>query len=74
MTFYIGYICWVDLDRESLLDMPIWISCTVLDNWMWKYSSQADPSTDPNIPNIKRQSISELEGDASVDGWLVFIT
>lgn len=41
---------------------------------MWKYSSQADPSTDPDIPNIKRQSISELEGDASVDGWLVFMT
>lgn len=41
---------------------------------MWKFSSQADPSTDPDIPNIKRQSISELEGDASVDGWLVFMT
>lgn len=54
--------------------MPIWISSTIPENWIWKLSSQADPSTDPDIPNIKRQSISELEGDASVDGWLVFMT
>lgn len=57
----------VDLDGESCFNMPIWISSTIPDNWIWKLSSQADPSTDPDIPNIKRQSISELEGDASVD-------
>ncbi|WMV11977.1 hypothetical protein MTR67_005362 [Solanum verrucosum] len=57
----------VDLDGESCFNMRIWISSTIPDNWMWKFSSQADPSTDPDIPNIKRQSISELEGDASVD-------
>ncbi|PHT72021.1 hypothetical protein T459_22806 [Capsicum annuum] len=59
---------WVDLDVEACFDTPIWISFTILDIWMWKYSSQADTSTDPDIPNIKRQSISELEGDAIVDG------
>ncbi|KAF3654420.1 hypothetical protein FXO37_16492 [Capsicum annuum] len=58
----------VDLDVEACFDTPIWISFTILDIWMWKYSSQADTSTDPDIPNIKRQSISELEGDAIVDG------
>ncbi|CAN4108758.1 unnamed protein product [Withania somnifera] len=57
----------VDLDGEACFDTPIWISSTIPDNWMWKYSSQAGPSTDPDIPNIKRQSISELEGDAIVD-------
>ncbi|XP_055816734.1 DNA polymerase zeta catalytic subunit [Solanum dulcamara] len=69
----------VDLDGEACLDMPIWISSTIPDNWMWKYSSQADPSTDPDIPNIKRQSISELEGDASVDAimnqkWISYMS
>ncbi|MCD7446604.1 hypothetical protein HAX54_010796, partial [Datura stramonium] len=57
----------VDLDGEACFNTPIWISSTIPDNWMWKYSSQADPSTDLDIPNIKRQSISELEGDAIVD-------
>ncbi|PHT98415.1 DNA polymerase zeta catalytic subunit [Capsicum chinense] len=57
----------VDLDGEACFDTPIWISSTIPDDWMWKYSSQADTSTDPDIPNIKRQSISELEGDAIVD-------
>lgn len=74
MVYNIGYISQVDLDGESCFNMPIWISSTIPDNWIWKLSSQADPSTDPDIPNIKRQSISELEGDASVDGWLVFMT
>lgn len=57
----------VDLDGEACFDTPIWISSTIPDKWMWKYSSQADPSTDPDIPNVKRQSICELEGDAIVD-------
>ncbi|KAM3217409.1 hypothetical protein P3L10_026852 [Capsicum annuum] len=68
-TFAPPFFCYnVDLDVEACFDTPIWISFTILDNWMWKYSSQADTSTDPDIPNIKRQSISELEGDAIVDG------
>ncbi|KAJ8529504.1 hypothetical protein K7X08_036339 [Anisodus acutangulus] len=62
--------CQVDLAGEACFDTPIWISSTIPDNWMWKYSSQADPSTDLDDPNIKRQSISELEGDATVDGCL----
>nr|XP_016515146.1 PREDICTED: DNA polymerase zeta catalytic subunit-like isoform X1 [Nicotiana tabacum] len=60
----------VDLGGEACFNTPIWVSSTITDDWIWTGSSQADLSTNPDIPNIKRQSISDLEGDAIVDAIL----
>lgn len=35
---------------------------------MWQFPSEFEASSDQDIPFIKRQSVCELEGDASIDG------
>lgn len=35
---------------------------------MWQFSSELDEPSDQNIHCVKRQSVCELEGDATVDG------
>lgn len=35
---------------------------------MWQLPSEFEASSDQDIPFIKRQSVCELEGDASIDG------
>lgn len=51
-----------------LLGSPIWISSTIPGDWMWQLSNAFDGPSDQNTLWIKRQSLSELEGDATVDG------
>ncbi|KAI9186318.1 hypothetical protein LWI28_016151 [Acer negundo] len=46
------------------LSSPFWVSSTIPGDWMWQLSSQFDGLSDQNI---KRQSVCELEGDATVD-------
>ncbi|KAL9450477.1 hypothetical protein AB3S75_012252 [Citrus x aurantiifolia] len=50
-----------------LLGSPIWISSTIPGDWMWQLSNAFDGPSDQNTLWIKHQSLSELEGDASVD-------
>ncbi|KAK2640409.1 hypothetical protein Ddye_028204 [Dipteronia dyeriana] len=46
------------------LSSPFWVTSTIPGDWMWQHSSQFDGLSDQNI---KRQSVCELEGDATVD-------
>ena len=49
--------------------LPVWISSTVSADWMWHSPSEFDESSsNPEINAVKRQSLCQLEGDASVDG------
>lgn len=41
-------------------------------DWFWQFSCELDGSSDPDIRCIKRQSLCELEGDATIDGLSVF--
>ncbi|KAH9689284.1 DNA polymerase zeta catalytic subunit [Citrus sinensis] len=50
-----------------LLGSPIWISSTIPGDWMWQLSNAFDGPSDQNTLWIKHQSLSELEGDATVD-------
>ncbi|KAL2536841.1 DNA polymerase zeta catalytic subunit [Forsythia ovata] len=56
-----------DVDSDVCLGSQVWISSTIPDGWIWQYSNQLDPSIDVEVPLIKRQSNSELEGDAVVE-------
>ncbi|KAF9669963.1 hypothetical protein SADUNF_Sadunf13G0019200 [Salix dunnii] len=49
---------------------PIWISSTIPGSWMWQFSSQFDAPSDQDMQRLKRQSICNLEGDATVDDIL----
>ncbi|KAF9596141.1 hypothetical protein IFM89_007194 [Coptis chinensis] len=57
-----------DSGHGSCLRMPIWTSSTVQTGWIWPHSTETDSSPDQELCLIKRQSICELEGDATVDG------
>ncbi|KAF9605350.1 hypothetical protein IFM89_016485 [Coptis chinensis] len=59
-----------DSGHGSCLGMPIWTSSTVLTGWIWPHSTETDSSPDQELCLIKRQSICELEGDATVDDIL----
>ncbi|KAL3516081.1 hypothetical protein ACH5RR_022983 [Cinchona calisaya] len=49
---------------------PIWMSSTIPDDWTWQSYSQPDSVVDQNLLLVKRQSMSELEGDAAVEDIL----
>lgn len=51
----------------TLLGSPIWVSSTIPGDWLWQFSNEFDGPSDQNTLCIKRQSVSELEGDATVD-------
>ncbi|XP_050223350.1 DNA polymerase zeta catalytic subunit [Mercurialis annua] len=55
------------LSAGESLDSPVWISSTIPGDWMWCFSSEFEVSSDQGNYHIKRQSICELEGDATVD-------
>ncbi|KAF9596134.1 hypothetical protein IFM89_007187 [Coptis chinensis] len=59
-----------DSGHGSCLGMPIWTSSTVQTGWIWPHSTETDSSPDQELCLIKRQSICELEGDATVDDIL----
>ncbi|GAV63152.1 LOW QUALITY PROTEIN: DNA_pol_B domain-containing protein/DNA_pol_B_exo1 domain-containing protein/zf-C4pol domain-containing protein, partial [Cephalotus follicularis] len=49
---------------------PIWVSSTIPGDWMWQFSGEFDAASDQDIDCVKRQSVCELEGDATVDDIL----
>ncbi|XP_021623348.1 DNA polymerase zeta catalytic subunit isoform X8 [Manihot esculenta] len=55
------------LSGGESFDSPVWISSTIPGDWMWQFSSEFELSSDQGIYQIKRQSICQLEGDATVD-------
>ena len=65
MVFSLNYvvICQADSSSDGSLELPIWLSSTVPDTWIWHSSSQ-----EAEVKLTKRQSVCELEGDASIDG------
>lgn len=56
----------VDSSGNACLGLPIWTSFTIPDSWIWQQSSQLDPPIGPNPYIVTRQSMCQLEGDASV--------
>ncbi|XP_060966824.1 DNA polymerase zeta catalytic subunit isoform X2 [Cannabis sativa] len=58
-----------DISGSSSFDSPVWISSNVPDDWMWHSSCEYDASPTPEIDinSVKRQSLCQLEGDATVD-------
>ncbi|KAK9161490.1 hypothetical protein Syun_007831 [Stephania yunnanensis] len=59
--------CKADSSANECQDFPIWTSSTVTRNWLWQFPNDTDGSQDQDFLSIKRQSASELEGDATVD-------
>ncbi|CAI9102204.1 OLC1v1000436C1 [Oldenlandia corymbosa var. corymbosa] len=59
-----------DAGGDPCLDSPTWTSSTIPDGWTWQ-SCQPDTTTvDNKLSVVKRQSTSELEGDAVVEDIL----
>ncbi|PON37843.1 DNA polymerase zeta catalytic subunit [Trema orientale] len=54
-----------DISGSSSFDSPVWVSSTVPADWMWHSPCEFDASS--NLGIIKRQSLCQLEGDATVD-------
>ncbi|XP_074312247.1 DNA polymerase zeta catalytic subunit isoform X2 [Silene latifolia] len=48
----------------------VWNSSTIKDDWMWQYPTEPCTSSYHVSNMVKRQSISELEGDASIEDVL----
>lgn len=59
-----------DLGGDSGSVSPIWMSSTIPNDWIWQSWSQPVSSTNKDLYLIKRQSTSELEGDAIVEDIL----
>ncbi|XP_021772931.1 DNA polymerase zeta catalytic subunit-like [Chenopodium quinoa] len=56
---------------SSLHSLPlVWRSLTIPDEWMWQYPSIRGASSTPVNNFVNRQSICELEGDATVEDIL----
>ncbi|KAJ6694315.1 hypothetical protein OIU85_005038 [Salix viminalis] len=49
---------------------PVWISSTIPGSWMWQFSSELDAPSDQDMQRLKRQSVCNLEGDATIDDIL----
>lgn len=60
----------VDSGADPPLALPIWTSSSIPDDWTWQSYSQPDSTVDQNLLPVKRQSVSELEGDAVVEDIL----
>lgn len=56
-----------DVGDGMCSNFPLWTSSTVPDCQIMKNASQSDPSANEYIPFPRRQSTSELEGDAVID-------
>ncbi|ONI04488.1 hypothetical protein PRUPE_6G324000 [Prunus persica] len=56
-----------DIHGHLSLGSPVWISSTIPVDWTWNSPGEFDASSNPDMNCIKRQSICELEGDATVD-------
>ncbi|XP_047961033.1 DNA polymerase zeta catalytic subunit isoform X1 [Salvia hispanica] len=53
-----------DSGGDLSLATPVWISSTIPDGWIWKFSNQLSSSAGEVYPVFRRQSTSELEADA----------
>ncbi|KAF3951336.1 hypothetical protein CMV_023003 [Castanea mollissima] len=60
----------VDPSCDASLSSPIWISSTIPADWIWQFPSESEASSHQDIYCNKRQSVCELEGDASIDDVL----
>ncbi|MED6120140.1 hypothetical protein PIB30_018351, partial [Stylosanthes scabra] len=56
-----------DSGADVCLESKMWISSTVPSDWMWSPAGEFGASSNDKPYCPKRQSTSELEGDASVD-------
>ncbi|KAK4595876.1 hypothetical protein RGQ29_014100 [Quercus rubra] len=59
-----------DPSYGASLSSPIWISSTIPADWIWQLPSEFEASSRQDIYYNKRQSVCELEGDASIDDVL----
>lgn len=59
-----------DSSGDACLRPPVWISSTIPAGWMWQFPGEYDTPSDQDINLVKRQSICELEGDATIDDIL----
>ena len=48
------------------------MSSTIPADWIWQFPSEFEASSRQDIYCNKRQSVCELEGDASIDGLFDF--
>uniref|UniRef100_A0A2N9I954 DNA polymerase n=1 Tax=Fagus sylvatica TaxID=28930 RepID=A0A2N9I954_FAGSY len=55
---------------DASLSSPIWISSTIPADWIWQFPSEFEASSHQDVCCVKRQSVCELEGDASIDDIL----
>ncbi|KAL9379007.1 hypothetical protein Peur_027489 [Populus x canadensis] len=59
-----------DSSGGQCLVSPVWISSTIPSSWMWPFSSEFNVSSDQDMQRCKRQSVCNLEGDATIDDIL----
>uniref|UniRef100_A0A2N9GNH1 DNA polymerase n=1 Tax=Fagus sylvatica TaxID=28930 RepID=A0A2N9GNH1_FAGSY len=59
-----------DPNCDASLSSPIWISSTIPADWIWQFPSEFEASSHQDVCCVKRQSVCELEGDASIDDIL----
>ena len=62
----------VDLNCDASLSSPVWISSTIPADWICQFPSEFEASSHQDVCCVKRQSVFELEGDASIDGLFDF--
>ncbi|KAM5561236.1 DNA polymerase zeta catalytic subunit [Rosa sericea] len=56
-----------DISDHLLFGSPVWISSTIPVDWTWLSPGDVEASSNRDANCTKRQSICELEGDATVD-------
>ncbi|KAK7258870.1 hypothetical protein RIF29_24458 [Crotalaria pallida] len=56
-----------DPGSDACLESKVWTSSTIPPDWMWSLPSEFGASSNDKAHCPQRQSICELEGDASVD-------
>uniref|UniRef100_A0A2N9FNZ4 Uncharacterized protein n=1 Tax=Fagus sylvatica TaxID=28930 RepID=A0A2N9FNZ4_FAGSY len=59
-----------DPNCDASLSLPILISSTIPADWIWQFPSEFEASSHQDVCCVKRQSVCELEGDASIDDIL----
>ncbi|CAN1232917.1 DNA polymerase zeta catalytic subunit [Linum perenne] len=59
-----------DLRTSQSLESPVWISSTIPGGWTWQTSSEYGTPSDQYTHLVKRKTVCELEGDATVDDIL----
>uniref|UniRef100_A0A7N2L7S9 Uncharacterized protein n=1 Tax=Quercus lobata TaxID=97700 RepID=A0A7N2L7S9_QUELO len=59
-----------DPSCDASFSSPIWISSTILADWIWQLPREFEASSRQDIYCNKRRSVCELEGDASIDDVL----